>query len=1230
MPEAKACIRDALGNFASGGLRRRATRLLEVMGYHSERTINAGQVSEFLETFNAHDVLTQPQRKLFEAWRQVDIIFQYHEGELREALHAQDNLFGSRNFEPSQVRSFLFLAVELAAGDYPRYRLAKMTRAVNRLLPMPVLVFFRYVHDNEEIPSLSLAVIHRRAHKLDVDKDVLEKVTLIKDIRVANPHRAHVDILESLTLHKLADDQATCSFDALHANWEDRLDTEALNKRFYRELFAWFQSAVGECRFPYDGEGEGSKERQVIRLITRILFIWFLKEMGLVPRDLFQEAFVGRALRQHEPEGTDYYRAVLQNLFFGSLNTEIERRAFSRRDRSPDRDFTKCRYKDLLSDPEGFLKKLKSVPFVNGGLFDCLDHFESQSRGDRRIDAFTDNIKGPGHGRELDVPARIFFGKEGLFPLLHRYKFTVEENTPLHQEVALDPELLGRVFENLLATYNPETKDIARKATGSYYTPRPVVEEMVDGALAAYFLEKVPPPDGNNDRLKERIEHLLAYNRGEGTQGAEVGPGEPEGTSSDHLLKPGEVGRLIDAIDDLKILDPACGSGAFPMAILQKLVFVLSKVDPENQRWKARQLETAHGIPDPLARKRAKAAIEAAFSPARNYGDFGRKRYLIQRVIHGVDIQPIACQIAKLRFFISLLVEQKTNEDPADNYGIEPLPNLETRFVSADTLGSLPASEQGSFRSPGVERLEKALRRIRAKWFEARDRDEKLRLKGEDERTRETLIATRVRGGWDEEAAERLARWDPYDQNRSADWFDPAWMFGVDAGFAIVIGNPPYIQLEKDKGKLANRYQNGGYATFTRKADVYQLFYERGCQLLRPWGHLSYITSNSWLKAEYGGPLRRYLSEEHTPLLLVDGAKNVFAKAIVVTSRLLVREGGSAKSFRARNLDNSPSNHPPPPPPPENWKEARPDGDAPWSILSPTEWRVVDKMRTLGTPLAEWDVKINYGIKTGCNKAFIIDANTRDALIGEDPHSAQVLKPVLRGRDVKRWRAEWAGLWLIYARKGTRLEGYPAVARHLEAHRTALAKKSGGNRWYELQGSPSAAAAFRYEQEKLFWMDMAPEGRFAYAEEPMYCNNSAFTMTNGPLHYLCAVLNSALITWFLKNTALTSGMGVPRWIKGTVERLPIPAVSTDAQAPLIRRVKEILTAKDADPAVDIGALEAEIDRRVYALYDLDEEEIKTVEKARSGEALKAPDGCVTAPKIAPGDGSPPPSGKTRQ
>jgi adenine-specific DNA-methyltransferase len=709
--------------------------------------------------------------------------------------------------------------------------------------------------------------------------------------------------LEDLMRHRPTIGQLT---DKLNQAFE----IESLSRQFYQEVANWFFWAAKHVEFPMPPETRNKESytlQSLIRLLTRLLFCWFLKAKGLIPNELFDENYLQTLLTGSEPLATSrktrFYKAILQNLFFATLNTEMEQRDWAK-DGQNYMAHNLYRYKKLFKNPNKAIELLKNIPFLNGGLFECLDRI-GEVNGQRcviRIDGFSRHIE-----RQLKVPDFLFFGEEqkvrlsdgpskkrvkvrGLIRILSSYNFTIMENTPLEREVALNPELLGQVFENLLAAYNPETETSTteREATGSYYTPQEIVEFMVDEALIFALKTKLKArfPEAKDEHLETQLRRLFAYND------------EKPDFTKDY------VKALICAIGEMKILDPACGSGAFLMGALQRLVFILSKLDPDNARWKALQIAKARKNLDPTERDEVIAAIEQSFTS--NEPDYGRKLYLIQNCIYGVDIQPIAIQIAKLRFFISLVVEQEIRRE-AKNLGILALPNLETRLIAADTLSRLNRSQQLTLRSPKVKKLLKKLARVRAKYFTAKTPATKQKYREEDKKLRAQMTKCLKTDGWDDPTAHLLANWDPYDQNASAPFFDPKWMFGLSTGFDIVLGNPPYIQLQKSydqnsiyadlykdkkykkyadlykdqnhklqKSKYADLYEDQNYKTFDRKGDIYCLFYERGVELLRKGGLLAYITSNKWMRAGYGEKLREYFAKHTNPLLLIDLGPRVF------------------------------------------------------------------------------------------------------------------------------------------------------------------------------------------------------------------------------------------------------------------------------------------------------------------------------------------------------------------
>ena len=859
----KEAIKSALATIPTGDFLEKSKELLSTIGYRSELTLElSGTVHDFFEEFPPRNPNTKTEQEFRKHAESAQIIFQFTKGEIEDDPQ-QMTLLESNAFDKGNIKSFLFCAVELKDNNYSRTKYAEFTREINKRLFTPTVILFRAGN------RLTVAFADRRPDKTDDDRDVLGQVTLIKDIRLNNPHRAHLDILSELSLEAcvqwMNDKKKPKNFDGLLAAWLAKLDTEELNKQFYRKLFAWFEWAIEEATFPTDETRVLKSEEHVIRLITRLLFIWFIKEKGLVADALFNKSKIQDLLKEDDfNNGDSYYRAVLQNLFFATLNTEIDKRKFSTVGYTTNRDFSRYRYKDQMRDPDKLLDIFAKTPFINGGLFDCLDSWEATGEESYRIDCFSDN-----QYHKLSIPNRLFFdAQQGLIPLLEHYKFTVEENTPIEQEVALDPELLGRVFENLLAAYNPETGATVRKQTGSYYTPRAIVDYMVEEALVATLSQKCHPTDGDAELWDERLHYLLDY-----AQAFD---------DASEWFDDAETDAILRAISELKILDPAVGSGAFPMGMLHKLTLALRRLDPDNSRWEKLQkeravqrAEVAFDTQDDSTRREELIEIDETFKRYRD-SDFGRKLYLIQNSIFGVDIQPVACQIAKLRFFISLAIEQEPEQN-AENFGIKPLPNLETRFIAANTLIGLKA--QGTLTSNTAQDLEQALRDNREQHFHATTRQRKRACKIKDEELRTELATALKHFGMPADEAEKIARWDPYDQNATADWFDSEWMFGITEGFDVVIGNPPYIKEYTFRAAFDGLRESPYYQG---KMDIWYMFACQGLDLVKNGGGLvTFIAQNNWVTSYGASKMRNKVIQDGQILSLIDfGSFKIFESGI--------------------------------------------------------------------------------------------------------------------------------------------------------------------------------------------------------------------------------------------------------------------------------------------------------------------------------------------------------------
>ena len=893
----KLSIQEAIKAFSKENISNAGINLFSVLGYDTslQAPLDIKTYTEFkenyIDTSPSSDRFSE-EKALVSDWKSIDILFQLTD----DSFSNQPQLFDS-TFNKLNPQSYLCFAIELNKEEYSKSQIANITREINKLFSIPIIIIFKYAK------SLTLSVINRRVNKRDNERDVLEKVTLIKDIFYEKPHRAHIEILFDMSLAQLSTEYTIYNFETLHKAWSKVLDTQTLNKRFYTELSNWYFWAIKTVVYPgYEMEAEKNslftKEdklrehnaKNLIRLLTRLLFVWFIKEKDLIPEELFDEKTINDLITSFEPDNyyssdainkeikSIYYKAILQNLFFASLNAEQGKRAF-RLDGQNQNATSLMRYQRFHKTPNNFVELIESkVPFMNGGLFECLDSQDDEKKGKKGgaiinyEDGFSDR-----KDNELFVPDYIFFGKDvkvdlsseyddkkkkdvtvnGIINILQKYKFTIAENTPVEEDIALDPELLGRVFENLLASYNPETKTNARKQTGSFYTPRPIVEYMVDESLKAYLKTKIKDAALSKGTLQEkaavvealettldqRLDNLISYNEN-----------EPEFTEEERF-------QILKYIDECKILDPACGSGAFPMGILQKMVYVIHKLDPQNDNWKQIQIQKISNDANLTPKEKNELQSELLTVFDDNELDYARKLYLIENCIHGIDIQPIATQISRLRFFISLIVDQKVDDNKI-NFGIRPLPNLENRFVTANSLIGLN-EETATLFDKEIEPLMSRLQKVRHNLFNAKSPKYKFELKQEDKQIRKELEDTLVSLGFGKENAKLISTWDPYDKNRSAEFFDAEWMFGIKDGFDIVIGNPPYIDSETMTRVMPDmrEHYTAVYETAKGNWDIYILFFEFALKHQRTGGTTAFIVPNKIVSIDYAECIRDYISK---------------------------------------------------------------------------------------------------------------------------------------------------------------------------------------------------------------------------------------------------------------------------------------------------------------------------------------------------------------------------------
>ncbi len=608
----------------------------------------------------------------------------------------------------------------------------------------------------------------------------------------------------------------------------NRFSVEVVNKQFYSEIATSFTELVGgerdgktyEKLLNLHGTVDHNKYAEFgVRLIGRIMFCWFLREkrsennIPLVPDDMLALETIR--------EKANYYHDALEPLFFELLNTSHKKRKA-------------CFNTDYY----------KLIPYLNGGLFS--PHIDDRYK--------FDSVNNCGLYGVVTIPNEWFIK---FYNTLGQYNFTVDENTAYDIELSIDPEMLGRIFENLLAEINPETGENAKKSTGSFYTPRDIVDFMVDSSLCEYLKTKT-----GIDGMK--LNALISYSK-----------------DDDNLavFNEAEKKKLIDALYTVTVLDPACGSGAFPIGMLQKVVYVLQEIDPTANLWFDKATENV-GI-----------LLKKEFEKKFNAGSLNyiRKLSVIQNSIFGIDIQPIAVEISRLRCFLSLIIEEKV-DDTEENRGINPLPNLDFKFIIANSLITLDNTTQLSI-FENQDHI-KILKDIREEYFNA-DSERRTELKLEFLQVQQDMLLNTI-ANYQKQASARyqqLSEWKPFE-NQATSWFDSEWMFGIKDGFDIVIGNPPYLESRhsnfseslKDKlqEQLHIRYGKK-FDLIPRGSDLLIYFYELSLRVIKENGINVFITQNSWLDTEYGSQFQKYLRQRTNVLSIIDSDFKSFETANINT-----------------------------------------------------------------------------------------------------------------------------------------------------------------------------------------------------------------------------------------------------------------------------------------------------------------------------------------------------------
>lgn len=798
--------------------------------------------------------------------------------------------------------------------------------------------------------------------------------------------------------------------------WADAFNVERVTKRFYKDYAEQFEKLRVAVK-PLKGEDQKMFTQA---LMNRLMFLRFIERKGWLTPPTSEEGggskdYLRLLFQAGGYRGKSFYSGRLKKLFFEALAIEGKEHS----------------------------EAVGTVVFLNGGLFE-------ESELDKKVD---------------DLPDSAFASLLGPEGLLYRYNFTVQESTPLDIEVAVDPEMLGKVFEELVT---------GRHESGSYYTPRPVVSFMCREALKGYLADATGID-------AEKI-------------GIFVEKHDVRGITIDGAKK------IAQALDDLRAVDPACGSGAYLLGLLHEIVDLYRLLYSEKLKADAREL---HRI----------------------------KLDIIQNSLYGTDIDPFATSIAMLRLWLSLTVD---SDEP------EALPNLDFKIESGDALTGPNPQEMPDLLRSNLDERARQLAIIKGKY---------MRAHGREKQALRELIQHEQR-----EIAFKLRSLSP----GAIDWrvqFCEVF-FSRRAGFDIVLANPPYVRQEliKDVKPLLKTVYG---ELFSGTADLYVFFYLRGLQLLTKCGMLVFISSNKWFRASYGQKLRAHVAKTATVQTILDFHDLPVFEAVAYPM-IFVAKKQPPTDAHAAILAEPPDLDPPYPDvravvethgrPMPTTALGR---DGTWHLASSLAADQLTKLRKAGPPLGQFTGQRVYrGLTTGLNEAFVIDDEVRARILADNPAASEIIKPFIAGKDVKRWTLPATSRWIIVTRVGVNITRYPAVLRHLKSFEPALINRDDqGNHWWELR---PCRYYDDFEKPKIVSTKVSIEPTFAIDRDARYLGNTSYfiTVENDPL-FVLGVLNSAASKYYARMTFVGKQNGWYEVQPTALEALPIPTADM-AEKELVR------------------------------------------------------------------------------
>lgn len=902
--------------------------------------------------------------------------------------------------------------------------------------------------------------------------------------QASNPRRFSFLVGKGQKLHTAIKQLSTPAADK--ADLIKKFSIEVVNDAFYKAISEQhFYPLLKQIRYPANYEMTPQNEFEIkqnfsVRLIGRLIFCWFLKKKyrsdntPLIPEELLSTQAVKDC-----PDTDNYYHKVLEPLFFETLNKEFK-------DRIP-----KCK--------KGLYEK---IPFLNGGLF------ESQKEDCYKYDTTTETCL---LGNAVTIENKWFID---FFTTLETYNFTIDENTSTDIDLAVDPEMLGRIFENLLAAINPETQDSVRKATGSYYTPRDIVDYMVNKSLKQYLYTKT-----NIDH--ELIDCLFEF-----------------APNINYIKERDNLTNIYKALSSIKIIDPAVGSGAFPMGILQKIMSIIHLIDPLGEITKSSQ----------------EKLLTNNFSVKQL--DYFNKHKLIRDCIYGVDIQPMAIEICRLRFFLTLIVEEESDNP-------NPLPNLTFNFTCANTLVPLPKQDEDELFS-GRTNLISELKQVRKHFFNSYGQEkEELKHKFktiQDKIWKQTFYAEKQllindniynlnRKPNSKEYADELAKWEPFS-NDSNKWFDPFWMFGIEDGFDIVIGNPPYVVYGLNQ-ELSNIYKNYSDAynmppslknKRTRKQfNLFAVMLEKGTKFLNTKGNLAFIIPHSFVRSNGYNYIRNYLFKTNKIIYHIVDEGKAFENVTLEMVSIFITDkqyASQVSSLSKRDL----------------------------------------KLRQIPLELLEDKIYLYY-----------------DGITAKLLSYPQNIVSGFRGIDAK---SKDSGTLFYLGGKSTK-------KYFLDNNYISKISNSGIDKYF--------SKSKKLDNEEIVITQFGvlyPRGTIINTKK--YCPSGGNVIVKHikgfDKKFILAILNSKLINFFFSKDILNHAELTIHLDGQYLEEIPIPNTKQKDQTKFIDIVNKILLLTQSEKYLDnkdkqkkVKQYQEEIDKMVYKLYDLTTEEIKIVEASQSNK-----------------------------